>query len=1155
MKYSISAIIALIMVMNTMAFSQNMGDTLRVQAFNFNSESRDTVISFPDYENLSFEKILLKYSMRCKNGLVSNSSNTNLGCGEWDYSCNTYLVDSSTVESVASTILSHDITNFTGTTFKYKTNPVYNYIRGNQYEVVILGTNSETEANINSGSQNLSNVIDTRSKSGRSQYLYTADELTSSGLSAGAIRGISLNFGDITGEARYFKIRIKSTNKTTLSGEVDLDGFTEVYYYNPIFVPNQPNRFQFFQPFDWDGTSNLIVDLSFNNLDGSNATETIVEGGEVAATMGLQALSDQAIFITNGGYIECDDYTGVGGTTNRTVEAWIKTTNGSNGEICSWGTNTTGAKWVFRYVQGRLRVEVNGGGTESSKLVNDGQWHHVACVLNGSSLTGIRFYVDGVLDNNSTIGTTVINTNVTGNNAYKLRISRGVNDRYLDGIIDDVRVWDTNLPVSTINEWKNLKITEDHPNYGNLQLYYTFDESGTTIIDHSGHNRNAHLIGDEYRVIDNAGSTFIKSFNPVKQRPNLNFYQGDFNTQVTAREADRPVEKDLNHFVVSRTIIPSDPTKALDDVIETSTPVEYWTPDYTIYSEDTGDIIDQVTLTEDGEIEISELSYFKRYPFYNELVSFVTPYGIGLDLGKSGKSWIMDMSDYESILKGKKRMLITLGGERQEDMDLEFLFIVGTPPRKVLQYNQLWQGTNRIGSANINDIINNNKFAPVDINLHPDAKYFKLKSSITGHGSEGEFSQNGGIVYHKMLFSGIEIFNWTITRNCPFNPIYPQGGTWIYERQGWCPGMQTLVEEQDLTNYVDGESTINLDYTTSSPQNPSGDYRYHVAHQLVEYGEANFQQDAAVVEIIAPNNTAEYLRVGTICANPTIRIRNTGAQELTELTIKYWLNDSQNPQSFTWTGSLDFMDDEIVTISSPKEFWYDIQAENNIFHVNISNPNSGTDEYQFNNSMTSTLDVPSVFPYKMSVEFRTNNAPSQNSYQLFNSNGDVVGSNNLTSANTTYKDDYDLVDDCYKLIVYDNGGDGVQWWANPNQGTGYVRIKNESGSIVKTFEPDFGGGFEHSFTTDFEVSAEDLEYLTSLKVFPNPADQFFTLEGKELMDTKFKIIDITGNEINASITNQSDTSVSFDIDSFPSGIYFIMIQKGELITSRKLIKR
>jgi hypothetical protein len=69
------------------------------------------------------------------------------------------------------------------------------------------------------------------------------------------------------------------------------------------------------------------------------------------------------------------------------------------------------------------------------------------------------------------------------------------------------------------------------------------------------------------------------------------------------------------------------------------------------------------------------------------------------------------------------------------------------------------------------------------------------------------------------------------------------------------------------------------------------------------------------------------------------------------------------------------------------------------------------------------------------------------------------------SNNTTYKDTFDLGYGCYQLYIKDSGDDGLAWWAN-NDGTGYARIREVGGGVVKTFEPDFGKSIIHNFTID-----------------------------------------------------------------------------------------
>lgn len=1134
------------------SIAQEVGDTIVVESFTFDNGSRDLVADFPNDPNLTFEKILLRYNMRCKDALVSTSTQRNLGCGEWDYSCNTYLADSSKPEILAQQIPSHYISNFTGTSFPYVSTPVYDYYREMMTETEITSTLSENSVETSTMSEGDTRIINTENLSGKSQFLYTAQELSLLGLVAGNIDGLSIDILGNASNAKFLKIKMKHSQLQDLSSNIELEGYTEVYYNHAILVPNQTSRFQFSNPFIWDGNSNILVEFNFaNNNDTQGTTE--IAGEITTPIMGVHASEESEFLLNNNSYIETSNYKGVEGNTNRTIEAWIKVDTPGEGEICSWGTQTTGAKWTFRTLtSGELRLEVTGGGTVSTTKVNDGNWHHVACVLDGNNLSDVKFYIDGKQDVNSVVGNIDIVTNIT--NGIPVRISRGTNNRYFNGEIDEVKIWDTALSETTVESWMRRELTNDHPNYDNLQLYYQFEGNGNTLTDSSPNGIEGTLIGIDYRTSFADGNGLFKEFKSTNVRPKLTLYQGDYMLTETTTLVERPFTKVNQNLVTQNSIIPGTDSYAEDDEINSSTPILYWTPEENIFDPITGDLLETRTLIPDGTIDISMLDYKRRFPFYNELVSFVTPYGIGLDLGNEGASWYMDMTDYVHILKGKKRLLMTLGGQNQEEMDLDFLFIVGTPPRDVLEYEQIWQGTNRIGIARIFDIQEDIKFTPVTMQVPADAESYKIKSSITGHGSEGEFAQNGGTINHYLEIDGTRFFQWRITQECDENPIFPQGGTWVYDRQGWCPGERSLIEEHDLKDILSPGDEFVVDYDASTPPVSTGDYRYHVSHQFVSYGPANHTLDAAVVEIVAPNNLAEYTRVGTICANPQVRIQNTGETPLTSLVIKYWLNDSFTPQEYEWTGDLAFMATELVTIPSPRSLWLDIQNENNKFHVEISQPNQANDEYPNNNSFASDITIPEVLPSDITVRVRTNSFPQENSYQLVDANGDVVGANNLGSANSTTEDDYNLPDGCFKLIFNDSAGDGLAWWANPNQGIGSVAINDANGAEIIEFNPDFGGGFEYSFATSFTVSAEEIEFLTSLKVFPNPTQDYITIEGDNLESTKVSIVDLSGKLISLERINNTENSISFSTQSLLPGTYFVSFANGDLVTTRKFIK-
>jgi len=152
---------------------------------------------------------------------------------------------------------------------------------------------------------------------------------------------------------------------------------------------------------------------------------------------------------------------------------------------------------------------------------------------------------------------------------------------------------------------------------------------------------------------------------------------------------------------------------------------------------------------------------------------------------------------------------------------------------------------------------------------------------------------------------GNDEFVWQVWKTeCPDNPVYPQGGTWIYERAGWCPGMETNTEHSDITSLVTPGTTANLDYGMYSA---SGSSNYIVNNQLVQYSDPNHTLDASLIDVVSPNNNIEHGRLNSICDNPTVVNRYTGATTLTSLTITYWVNDVANPGVFTRTGSVDFM--------------------------------------------------------------------------------------------------------------------------------------------------------------------------------------------------------------------------------------------------------
>lgn len=198
--------------------------------------------------------------------------------------------------------------------------------------------------------------------------------------------------------------------------------------------------------------ANLEAQYSFeNNLLDSSGNGYTGDPCGVEAYVAGQA--GQALDLDGATYINVPGYAGVTGTGARTSAAWIRTTD--YGEIVSWGENSNAQKWIFRVQEsngtlGAIRIEVNGGYQVGDTDLRDGQWHHVAAVLDSyaaPTTADIDLYVDGVLEFNSATNSNPIDTATTG----VVRIGEAPwHNRPFTGQIDDLRIYSRALPHAEI---------------------------------------------------------------------------------------------------------------------------------------------------------------------------------------------------------------------------------------------------------------------------------------------------------------------------------------------------------------------------------------------------------------------------------------------------------------------------------------------------------------------------------------------------------------------------------------------------------------------------------------------------------------------------------------------------------------------------------
>ncbi len=1113
-------------------FAQLPGDTIIVNSFNYSQKykvgERDTMVQFPNLPGITYQKILMTYNMRCKNGVVGSSVTPQAanGCGEWDYSCNTYLTDSTKTDSVKAKSPSHIITNFNGTTFNYTTIPTYTFFNYKQHQTYYTSTISQSLATIGIGASASNNVLHTQLKNGKSQFLWTAAELAIAGLTAGNITGLQLDISNVGSAAQFLKIKMKHSTQTSLSASTpDLTGFTEVYFSNTPLIAGI-NQFNFYNNFNWNGLDNILVEFSFSN--SNTGTDNIVTSDTNTATLGLVTTIEDYNFEFDGtNKINVGNSNFASIANELSICFWAKGNEKylpANTAIMEAFSNSNIREvnihfpWSNSNIYWDCGNAINGYDRINQLATNNqikGVWNHWAFTKN--KVTGVmNVYLNGNLWLTGTGKTIPI--------AFtNLVLGIGANNNYpYFGQIDDLSIWNKELSLATIKSWMSRNITNAHPNFANLKAYYAFNEgAGTICADAAPSPSSANVVGNSlWQSIK--GNSVFKNFEETNNRPKVSFIKGVYTQTDTIINI---VDSIQNSASIVKAYAVNNNTYNL---VSTNS---YYPSGYSyIFDGDSLVLIDSVIVPATGTINITQLNHVVRTPAKYQIMSFVTPYGNNLDLGIKGKTYTFDVTDFEPILKGTKRITMDAGGQWQEDMDIKFLFIVGTPPRATKSITNLW----RVDAIDYTNILNDNYFEPRTLNMDPTGKTFKVRTVISGHGQEGEFIPR---VHLFNIDGGTNEFNWQVAKACAENPLYPQGGTWVYDRAGWCPGMATDLQEHDITPFVTPGANAILDYNITTA---SGDSRYWISNQLVTYGAPNFNLDATIVDVKNPSKKVEYARSNAICGSPVVTIRNTGSTALTSVIIDYWVNNSTTKDSFKWTGNLAFMQTTDIILPFSSNLWAGITSTTgNVFHATIRNPNNGVDEYALNNFFHSEFDLPNVVPSKFIIWFKTNNIPAENSYEIKDGLGNTIFTKNNLAANIVYKDTFELNSGCYQLLINDIGEDGLNWWANPNQGAGYCTIKKMTGSNVKALNPDFGKSIIYNFTIDYPLAYEDILKENSIDVYPNPAQLQFTLEGN-IQNKTISLYNTYGSIVTPSY-NKQNNKIVFDSSNLPKGVYFILV--------------
>jgi len=1120
----------LTLLVTVLAFADE-GDTIVVQTIDFETpvlpgwnSPRAGMYQFPG-DTISFSKILMSYTLKCDPGQSP-------ACGEWDYTTHTKIrVHTGVYDSTEYSHPKFKINNSAPDTLEMMNQVSYYYKPWLEYN---NQTTALTETVIGENNSTI-NLPFGDAQDGRTQFIYQGSELLADGLSAGNLTALVFTVdGNIDFE--HFSIKLKYADNDTLPlFKFEEEDLFNVFEKN-ISLTSGENQIDFSFPFYWNGASDLLFDISYSKHSGSG---TMAATSTDAAETQLAANEDSFLHFSGWDLVEMPS------EVFETLEGDVTISLWQYGDVEKQPMNNSIFYGFDENNKKILNVHLpwsNGqvywdAGQDGGDRINhgadaedyEGRWNHWTFVKKSSN-GSMRMYLNGQIFYPGS------GKYKTMEGVFKFFIGGTQTSNFYEGFIDDFCVWDTAVDYLTIKDWVYREIDESHPYYDNLRAYYKFDEgNGIETGDDSPH---------EFDAIDFFGRPQWKSYQGkmrhkygqrLNEKPFIKLQTGDYNASLL----DSLVVVDTFEYAAQNIILydPLDPVTPTDTILK-------WPAYYNNYVYDAGGYaIDSTLVAADTTLYNEDFIYYgEPYEILDpwEIGRFITPYGNNLSLG-DGFTWVYDVTDYEPLLHDSVDII---AGNFQELLDLKFYMIEGTPPRDVLKLDKVYSGYWYLN--NFEETVPPKKFELVD-----GASLWKVKTRTTGHlfsnpTNCAEFCDKT----HTFLVEEQEVASWEIIQECAENPLYPQGGTWIYDRAGWCPGMDVTEQDIEISSYINRSDSVLLDYNSEFDEYGT----YSLETHLFSYSTYNFVNDAAVAEVIAPNKLKRYGRFNPSVTNPIIKIQNLGGANLTLVDIVYG-PEGVSPKTYSWTGNLGPMQQQEVVLEAFE--WEEWQTGNGKFEVHLQNPNGAADENTVNDWYFTNYDQPDIYPGTFVIHLKTNKAAYQNNYEILNSNGIQLFQRDNLDNETLYIDTISLPNACYDFYLYDSGDNGIGFWAEPGQGNGYLKFYDLNGDKIKQFNSDFGDRIYNSFYTDIYLSDKEIrKEVVNISVNPNPNSGSFVVSyaAREQMDLKLKIHDSQGKLVFAEEYKSLQSGIiNINLGIVAPGIYHLSMETEKGLSTEKFV--
>ncbi|TVR77259.1 MAG: T9SS C-terminal target domain-containing protein [Saprospirales bacterium] len=556
-----------------------------------------------------------------------------------------------------------------------------------------------------------------------------------------------------------------------------------------------------------------------------------------------------------------------------------------------------------------------------------------------------------------------------------------------------------------------------------------------------------------------------------------------------------------------------------------------------------------------------------------ELGRLITPYGGYMANNANGfnNDWThryrYDITDFVHLFEENTTIRAFYSGwSAGFSVTTDFYFIEGSPPREVLGIENIVHGSHNYTDA----VTYNEVHTPAVELLTPlGTVQSKLRYLPSGHGFDNnvfcaEFCPRNYFLY----VDGSRVGSGTIWKDdCGRNALYPQGGTWVYDRANWCPGEAVPLHEFELGDLLQAgqmhEFDLDLEaYTWSGDQAPS----YTTSFQVVYYGDWNIHKDAELLEIIAPSRHEDHFRLNPICSNPIVLVQNSGRDPIQDITFEYGFPGGE-VCTYLWTGSLQF--GERATIELPAPIWNSMDVNRPEFFVRILEVDGAPDEVLYNNELKSEIGIPTELPSLFAVNFRTHTRFSDFTYGVYKEDGSPVFERVPSSPNSMFSDTVNLAPGCYSFRVADQAGFGLANWPT-GQGTGSIDFRRPIGPIwttLRTLRRDFGSEYTINFTVGYELfdepdrggcgfpvsTVDEMQIETGILVSPNPTTGIVNI----ICGNESRILEVSVYSADGKLVRQNRNteygSINLDLSGQRDGLYFIRIKTDSRVVVERVL--